>query len=174
MLSITPLLGQNGFKEAAMPGVDFIRSQEGVKLKCRSPTLSEDSGKHSDPSVHSETLSHGIALSYGAGTRDTAVTVVELRKNKGEPLGIVLATDPSDVGTCPSIASFKPGSTAQRSDQLAPGDRVRSVNGINTTRMRPEELGSLLDNVLGETATLEIEYTLPDYSKYSKFSSINL
>ncbi|GLV37528.1 hypothetical protein CBL_20340 [Carabus blaptoides fortunei] len=75
------------------PGVDFIRSQKGVELKCRSPTLSDDSGKHSAPSVHSETLSHGIALSYGAGTRDIAVTVVELRKNKGEPLGIVLATE---------------------------------------------------------------------------------
>ncbi|GLV42893.1 Glutamate receptor interacting protein [Carabus blaptoides fortunei] len=150
------------------------------QLKCRSPTLSDDSGKHSAPSVHSETLSHGIALSYGAGTRDTAVTVVELRKNKGEPLGIVLATGPSDLGTCPSIASFKAGSTAQRSDQLAPGDRVRSVNGINTARMRPEELGSLLDNVLGETATLEVEYTLPDYSSQgslcvtSKVTSVTL
>lgn len=73
---------------------------------------------------------------------------------------------PSDVGACPSIASFRPGSAAQRSDQLAPGDRVRSVNGINTTRMRPDELASLLDNVLADTATLEVEYNMPEYSTF--------
>ncbi|KAJ8920135.1 hypothetical protein NQ315_011792 [Exocentrus adspersus] len=69
----------------------------------------------------------------------------------------------SDLEPCPSVASFRPGSVALTSDQLMPGDRIYSVNGITTTRMRPDEVTTLLDNVDGN-AVLEIEYSLPNYA----------
>ncbi|KAK9722886.1 PDZ domain [Popillia japonica] len=69
----------------------------------------------------------------------------------------------SEVDPCPSIASLRPGSVALTSDQLVPGDRIHSVNGINTSRMRPDEVTTLLDNVDGN-ALLEIEYSLPSYA----------
>lgn len=72
----------------------------------------------------------------------------------------------SEVEPCPSIASLRPGSVALTSDQLAPGDRIHSVNGINTTRMRPKEVTTLLDNIDGN-AILEVEYCLPNYASQS-------
>lgn len=47
-----------------------------------------------------------------------------------------------------------------RSDQLNVGDYIKSVNGINLTKLRHEEIISLLKNV-GERVLLEVEYELP-------------
>lgn len=47
-----------------------------------------------------------------------------------------------------------------RSDQLNIGDYIKSVNGINLTKLRHEEIISLLKNV-GERVLLEVEYELP-------------
>lgn len=63
---------------------------------------------------------------------------------------------------------MRPGSVALGSDQLAPGDRLHSVNGINTSRMRPEDVNTLLDNIDGN-ALLEVEYCLPNYGNESYF-----
>ncbi|TMS19846.1 Glutamate receptor-interacting protein 2 [Larimichthys crocea] len=49
---------------------------------------------------------------------------------------------------------------AARSDQLNVGDYIKSVNGINLTKLRHEEIISLLKNV-GERVLLEVEYELP-------------
>ncbi|KAJ0069037.1 hypothetical protein NL108_016516, partial [Boleophthalmus pectinirostris] len=46
------------------------------------------------------------------------------------------------------------------SDQLNIGDYIKSVNGINLTKLRHEEIISLLKNV-GERVLLEVEYELP-------------
>ncbi|KAG7229556.1 hypothetical protein INR49_031980 [Caranx melampygus] len=46
------------------------------------------------------------------------------------------------------------------SDQLNVGDYIKSVNGINLTKLRHEEIISLLKNV-GERVLLEVEYELP-------------
>lgn len=48
----------------------------------------------------------------------------------------------------------------RRSDQLNVGDYIKSVNGINLTKLRHEEIISLLKNV-GERVLLEVEYELP-------------
>lgn len=40
------------------------------------------------------------------------------------------------------------------------GDYIKSVNGINLTKLRHEEIISLLKNV-GERVLLEVEYELP-------------
>lgn len=58
---------------------------------------------------------------------------------------------------CPTTAfSF----LFRRSDQLNVGDYIKSVNGINLTKLRHDEIISLLKNV-GERVVLEVEYELP-------------
>lgn len=51
-----------------------------------------------------------------------------------------------------------------RSDQLDVGDYIKSVNGINLTKFRHDEIISLLKNV-GERVVLEVEYELPPVCK---------
>lgn len=52
-----------------------------------------------------------------------------------------------------------------RSDQLNVGDYIKSVNGINLTKLRHEEIISLLKNV-GERVLLEVEYELPPTGRF--------
>lgn len=52
------------------------------------------------------------------------------------------------------------GLPAPRSDLLNVGDYIRSVNGIHLTRLRHDEIITLLKNV-GERVVLEVEYELP-------------
>uniref|UniRef100_A0A673YCR5 Glutamate receptor interacting protein 2 n=1 Tax=Salmo trutta TaxID=8032 RepID=A0A673YCR5_SALTR len=60
----------------------------------------------------------------------------------------------------PRVSNLRPGGLAARSDQLNVGDYIKSVNGINLTKLRHEEIISLLKNV-GERVVLEVEYELP-------------
>lgn len=57
-----------------------------------------------------------------------------------------------------------------RSDQLNVGDYIKSVNGINLTKLRHDEIISLLKNV-GERVVLEVEYELPSAGR--KLSILN-
>ncbi|XP_025835465.1 glutamate receptor-interacting protein 1 [Agrilus planipennis] len=133
-----------------------VKQKNGMELyefKSRSPTCSEDSGKRSeDSSLHD------------SFHQQSFFTTVQLKKRPGEALGItVTSAGNSEMEMCPSIVSLRPGSVALTSDQLVPGDRIHSVNGINTSRMRPEEVLTLLENIDGN-ASLDIEYTLPHYA----------
>ncbi|KAF3859707.1 hypothetical protein F7725_022106, partial [Dissostichus mawsoni] len=78
-------------------------------------------------------------------------SVVELMKKEGTTLGLTV-----------SGASTKTGSRG--SDQLNVGDYIRSVNGINLSKFRHDEIISLLKNV-GERVVLEVEYELPPICK---------
>ena len=49
-----------------------------------------------------------------------------------------------------------------RSDQLNVGDYIKSVNGINLSKLRHDEIISLLKNI-GERVVLEVEYELPPF-----------
>lgn len=80
---------------------------------------------------------------------------------------IVLVSGISDTDQCPMIAGLRPDSCAMSSDQLAPCDRLLSVNGISTSHMRPDEVSSLLDSIDGNTV-MELEYSLPSYGKQSR------
>ncbi|CAH0555415.1 unnamed protein product [Brassicogethes aeneus] len=126
-------------------------SLELYDLKSKSPSFSDDSGKHSD--------SENGAPSY-------FMTAVHLKKKPGENLGIILSSGNSEIDPGPVICALRPGSVALNSDQLVTGDRIYSVNGITTTRMKPEEVTTLLDNVDGN-ALLEVEYSLPNYASQS-------
>uniref|UniRef100_A0A671YH19 Glutamate receptor interacting protein 2a n=1 Tax=Sparus aurata TaxID=8175 RepID=A0A671YH19_SPAAU len=52
--------------------------------------------------------------------------------------------------------------TVHRSDQLNVGDYIKSVNGINLSKLRHDEIISLLKNI-GERVVLEVEYELPQF-----------
>lgn len=52
------------------------------------------------------------------------------------------------------------GLLSPRSDLLNVGDYIRSVNGIHLTRLRHDEIITLLKNV-GERVVLEVEFELP-------------
>lgn len=51
------------------------------------------------------------------------------------------------------------------------GDYIKSVNGINLTKLRHDEIISLLKNV-GERVVLEVEYELPPAGR--KLSIVSL
>lgn len=54
--------------------------------------------------------------------------------------------------------------TSHRSDQLNVGDYIKSVNGINLSKLRHDEIISLLKNI-GERVVLEVEYELPPFGR---------
>ena len=56
--------------------------------------------------------------------------------------------------------------TFHRSDQLNVGDYIKSVNGINLSKLRHDEIISLLKNI-GERVVLEVEYELPPFGRLS-------
>ncbi|XP_076864539.1 glutamate receptor-interacting protein 2 isoform X3 [Brachyhypopomus gauderio] len=87
------------------------------------------------------------------------VTLVELIKKEGSTLGLTISGGTDKDGK-PRVSNLRPGGLAARSDQLNMGDYIKSVNGINLTKLRHDEIISLLKNV-GERVVLEVEYELP-------------
>uniref|UniRef100_A0A8C0GA71 Glutamate receptor interacting protein 2 n=1 Tax=Chelonoidis abingdonii TaxID=106734 RepID=A0A8C0GA71_CHEAB len=90
------------------------------------------------------------------------VTIVELIKKEGSTLGLTISGGTDKDGK-PRVSNLRPGGLAARSDQLNVGDYIKSVNGINLTKLRHDEIISLLKNV-GERVVLEVEYELPPSS----------
>ncbi|XP_062440249.1 glutamate receptor-interacting protein 1 isoform X2 [Rhea pennata] len=89
-------------------------------------------------------------------------TVVELMKKEGTTLGLTVSGGIDKDGK-PRVSNLRQGGIAARSDQLDVGDYIKSVNGINLTKFRHDEIISLLKNV-GERVVLEVEYELPPVS----------
>ncbi|XP_067611692.1 glutamate receptor-interacting protein 2 isoform X7 [Pseudorca crassidens] len=87
------------------------------------------------------------------------VTMVELTKKEGSTLGLTISGGTDKDGK-PRVSNLRPGGLAARSDLLNVGDYIRSVNGIHLTRLRHDEIITLLKNV-GERVVLEVEYELP-------------
>ncbi|XP_058144099.1 glutamate receptor-interacting protein 2 isoform X2 [Dasypus novemcinctus] len=87
------------------------------------------------------------------------VSMVELTKQEGSTLGLTVSGGTDKDGK-PRVSSLRPGGLAARSDLLSVGDYIRSVNGIRLTRLRHDEIITLLKNV-GERVVLEVEYELP-------------
>uniref|UniRef100_A0A8C6MIB9 Glutamate receptor interacting protein 2 n=1 Tax=Nothobranchius furzeri TaxID=105023 RepID=A0A8C6MIB9_NOTFU len=103
------------------------------------------------PTVHNANASFIVSL--------RGVTMVELVKKEGSTLGLTISGGTDKDGK-PRVSNLRPGGLAARSDQLNVGDYIKSVNGINLTKLRHEEIISLLKNV-GERVLLEVEYELP-------------
>ncbi|KAF6312880.1 glutamate receptor interacting protein 2 [Rhinolophus ferrumequinum] len=81
------------------------------------------------------------------------ITVVELIKKEGSTLGLTISGGTDKDGK-PRVSNLRPGGLAARSDLLNVGDYIRSVNGIHLTRLRHDEIITLLKNV-GERVVLE-------------------
>uniref|UniRef100_A0A452UQM3 Glutamate receptor interacting protein 2 n=1 Tax=Ursus maritimus TaxID=29073 RepID=A0A452UQM3_URSMA len=82
------------------------------------------------------------------------VTVVELIKKEGSTLGLTISGGTDKDGK-PRVSNLRPGGLAARV-----GDYIRSVNGIHLTRLRHDDIITVLKNV-GERVVLEVEYELP-------------
>ncbi|KAG9339651.1 hypothetical protein JZ751_023297 [Albula glossodonta] len=80
-------------------------------------------------------------------------------KKEGSTLGLTISGGSDKDGT-PRVSNLRPGGLAARSDQLNVGDYIKSVNGINLSKLRHEEIIGLLKNV-GERVVLQVEYELP-------------
>uniref|UniRef100_A0A8C7G488 Glutamate receptor interacting protein 2a n=1 Tax=Oncorhynchus kisutch TaxID=8019 RepID=A0A8C7G488_ONCKI len=80
---------------------------------------------------------------------------------EGSSLGLTISGG-SDKDGKPRVSNLRPGGLAARSDQLNVGDYIKSVNGINLSKLRHEEIISLLKNI-GERVVLEVEYELPPF-----------
>ncbi|XP_063068699.1 glutamate receptor-interacting protein 1 [Engraulis encrasicolus] len=89
-------------------------------------------------------------------------SLVELMKKEGTTLGLTVSGGVDKDGK-PRVSNLRQGGIAARSDQLNVGDYIKSVNGINLTKFRHDEIISLLKNV-GERVVLEVEYELPPVS----------
>lgn len=77
-------------------------------------------------------------------------------------------TDRSDFTYPPMIESIL-NLSEPNADFLAPGDRVHQVDGISTIGLTNEQVMNLLLHNRDENAVIEIEYSLPDYRKMTKY-----
>uniref|UniRef100_A0A8C7MYI9 Glutamate receptor interacting protein 1 n=1 Tax=Oncorhynchus kisutch TaxID=8019 RepID=A0A8C7MYI9_ONCKI len=80
---------------------------------------------------------------------------------RGEPHSALTVSGGVDKDGKPRVSNLRQGGIV--SDQLNVGDYIRSVNGINLTKFRHDEIISLLKNV-GERVVLEVEFELPPVS----------
>ncbi|TRY64952.1 hypothetical protein DNTS_024633 [Danionella cerebrum] len=99
------------------------------------------------------------------------VTMVELIKKEGSSLGLTISGGCDKEGK-PRVSNLRPGGLAARSDQLNVGDYIKSVNGINLSKLRHDEIISMLKNI-GERVVLEVEYELPPFAPSNPCSIIS-
>lgn len=76
---------------------------------------------------------------------------------------MIIYIERTDLSYPPIIASINAYGSA--SDFLAPGDRIHQIDGISTVGLTNNHVLSILHQNDGP-AVIEIEYCLPEYSKY--------
>ncbi|XP_038628574.1 glutamate receptor-interacting protein 2 [Tachyglossus aculeatus] len=127
---------------------------------CLQRMQDEDDGPYSKGSKDSGGLDMALVCRRQSIPEEfRGVTIVELLKKEGSTLGLTISGGTDKDGK-PRVSNLRPGGLAARSDQLNVGDYIKSVNGINLTKLRHDEIISLLKNV-GERVVLEVEYELP-------------
>ncbi|TNM86951.1 hypothetical protein fugu_007181 [Takifugu bimaculatus] len=119
-----------------------------------------DEGPYSKGSRESTDQSHS-SQRRSISEEHRGVTTVDLMKREGSSLGLTISGG-SDKDGKPKVSNLRPGGLAARSDQLNVGDYIKSVNGINLSKLRHDEIISLLKNI-GERVVLEVEYELPPF-----------
>ncbi|XP_032377798.1 glutamate receptor-interacting protein 2 isoform X7 [Etheostoma spectabile] len=133
-------------------------------LRCRLGIIrggTKDEGPYSKGSKESGATdqSHSSCRRSFSAEECRGVTTVDLMKREGSNLGLTISGG-SDKDGKPRVSNLRPGGLAARSDQLNVGDYIKSVNGINLSKLRHDEIISLLKNI-GERVVLEVEYELP-------------
>ncbi|KAJ8257948.1 hypothetical protein GJAV_G00191490 [Gymnothorax javanicus] len=119
----------------------------------------KDEGSYSKTGKDSGGLDHALLPRKHSAPELRGTTTVELMKKEGGTLGLTISGGSDKDGT-PRVSNLRPGGLAARSDQLNVGDYIKSVNGINLSKLRHEEIIGLLKNV-GERVVLQVEYDLP-------------
>ncbi|XP_038127232.1 glutamate receptor-interacting protein 2-like isoform X3 [Cyprinodon tularosa] len=133
-------------------------------LRCRLGIIrgrTKDEGPYSKGSKETTDQSHSTRGRSLSAEEYRGVTTVELMKREGSSLGLTISGG-SDKDGKPRVSNLRPGGLAARSDQLNVGDYIKSVNGINLSKLRHDEIISLLKNI-GERVVLEVEYELPPF-----------
>uniref|UniRef100_A0AAY4B517 PDZ domain-containing protein n=1 Tax=Denticeps clupeoides TaxID=299321 RepID=A0AAY4B517_9TELE len=133
-----------------------------VSLKCRLGVIRrriKDDGPYSKGNKDSAGTENSLTSRRQSIPELRGVTLVELIKKEGSTLGLTISGGTDKDGK-PRVSNLRPGGLAARSDQLNVGDYIKSVNGINLTKLRHDEIISLLKNI-GERVVLEVEYELP-------------
>ncbi|KAI1892383.1 hypothetical protein AGOR_G00132800 [Albula goreensis] len=137
-----------------------------ISLKCRLGVIRhrtkgavKDDGSYSKGGKDSGGPDHTLSPRKHSVPELRGVTTVELMKKEGSTLGLTISGGSDKDGT-PRVSNLRPGGLAARSDQLNVGDYIKSVNGINLSKLRHEEIIGLLKNV-GERVVLQVEYELP-------------
>uniref|UniRef100_A0A8C2L5U4 Glutamate receptor interacting protein 2a n=1 Tax=Cyprinus carpio TaxID=7962 RepID=A0A8C2L5U4_CYPCA len=115
--------------------------------------------------------SSGLNKRSSIADEQRGVTTVELIKKEGTSLGLTISGGCDKDGK-PRVSNLRPGGLAIRSDQLNVGDYIKSVNGINLSKLRHDEIISMLKNI-GERVVLEVEYELPPYAPSNPCSVIS-
>ncbi|XP_028305052.1 glutamate receptor-interacting protein 1 isoform X4 [Gouania willdenowi] len=137
-----------------------------VSFKCRCQILrrvNKDEGPYTKHSAGSRPGDGTLAIRRQSIPDEfRGCTVVELMKKEGTTLGLTVSGGIDKDGK-PRVSNLRQGGIAARSDQLNVGDYIRSVNGINLSKFRHDEIISLLKNV-GERVVLEVEFELPPVS----------
>ncbi|XP_029576080.1 glutamate receptor-interacting protein 2 isoform X2 [Salmo trutta] len=132
-------------------------------LRCRLGIIrgrTKDDGPYSKGSKDSGGTDHALTSRRRSIKEDYwGVTTLDLIKREGSSLGLTISGG-SDKDGKPRVSNLRPGGLAARSDQLNVGDYIKSVNGINLSKLRHDEIISLLKNI-GERVVLEVDYELP-------------
>ncbi|XP_069760091.1 glutamate receptor-interacting protein 1 isoform X1 [Narcine bancroftii] len=130
---------------------------------CLQADHERDDGPYAKSTNQSKTTEGSLAVRRQSIPEEfIGQTIVELMKKEGSTLGLTVSGGIDKEGK-PRVSNLRPGGLAARSDQLNIGDYIKSVNGINLTKFRHDEIISLLKNV-GERVVLEVEYELPPVS----------
>ncbi|XP_020560391.1 glutamate receptor-interacting protein 2 isoform X3 [Oryzias latipes] len=175
-MSVRVMFGRKGLSPKqlsfAFPQTDSLRKGSrsaggrrrifSFSLRCQLGIIrgrTKDEGPYSKGSKETTDQSHSSQRLSLSAEEYRGVTTVELMKREGSSLGLTISGG-SDKDGKPRVSNLRPGGLAARSDQLNVGDYIKSVNGINLSKLRHDEIISLLKNI-GERVVLEVEYELP-------------
>nr|XP_029519712.1 glutamate receptor-interacting protein 2-like isoform X3 [Oncorhynchus nerka] len=140
-------------------------------LRREAKNSSIDDGPYSKGSKDSGGTDHALTFRRRSIKEDYwGMTTLDLIKREGSSLGLTISGG-SDKDGKPRVSNLRPGGLAARSDQLNVGDYIKSVNGINLSKLRHDEIISLLKNI-GERVVLEVEYELPPFVQNTPTSVI--
>ncbi|KAK9971083.1 hypothetical protein ABG768_026978 [Culter alburnus] len=161
-------------KKGLAGGVKGKRRMFSFSLRCRIGVIRgrvKDDVPYTKGSKDAASDSSGLTKRSSLADEQRGVTTVELIKKEGSSLGLTISGGCDKEGK-PRVSNLRPGGLAARSDQLNVGDYIKSVNGINLSKLRHDEIISMLKNI-GERVVLEVEYELPPFAPSNPCSVIS-
>ncbi|XP_067270512.1 glutamate receptor-interacting protein 2a [Pseudorasbora parva] len=159
------VLTRGTVKKGLAGGVKGKRKMFSFSLRCRFGVIRgrvKDDVAYTKGSKDTASDSSGLTKRCSLADEQRGVTTVELIKKEGTSLGLTISGGCDKEGK-PRVSNLRPGGLAARSDQLNVGDYIKSVNGINLSKLRHDEIISMLKNI-GERVVLEVEYELPPFA----------